>query len=486
MFFKKKQTAPNATLLTKLGLFTTTAIVVGAVIGSGIFKKPALMASQLGSADLLLAIWVIAGVITLFGALTNAEIASFITATGGQYVYFQKMYGKFTAFLYGWAIFAVIQTGSIASITYIFSEYTEFFFHLPRFAPDIEKGVYLFIPFIGNIYPLDNIGVKLLTIFVIFFLTTVNYFGVALGGRVTGVFSTLKVIAILLLVFIGFLFGNGSFGTVEINGMEKIASNPNIFAGIIAALSGAFWTYDGWNNITYIAGEVKIPQRNIPLGILFGTLIVMAVYLLINIAYLYVLPIEEMAKSTLVASDVAQKAVGPIGAAIVAAAVMISTFGTSNGTIMVSARVYFAMSKDGLFYNSIGNVHPKFRTPSNSLILQAVWSSVLVLSGTFDILTDMLIFVSWIFYGLGAYGVFILRKKMPDVERPYKVIGYPFVPIIFIFFAFIFVIFTLYNDIVNYMEGRTEIINSVFGIFLVLTGIPFYIYFLKKNKKLNL
>jgi APA family basic amino acid/polyamine antiporter len=189
---------------------------------------------------------------------------------------------------------------------------------------------------------LDNIGVKLLTIFVIFFLTTVNYFGVALGGRVTGVFSTLKVIAILLLVFIGFLFGNGSFGAVEINGMEKIANNPSIFTGIIAALSGAFWTYDGWNNITYIAGEVKKPQRNIPLGIFFGTLIVIAVYLLINIAYLYVLPIEEMAKSTLVASDVAQRAVGPIGAAIVAAAVMISTFGTSNGTIMVSARVYFS------------------------------------------------------------------------------------------------------------------------------------------------
>ena len=255
-----------------------------------------------------------------------------------------------------------------------------------------------------------------------------------------------------------------------------------MFGAVIAALSGAFWAYDGWNNITYIAGEVKKPQRNIPLGIIFGISMVIVIYLLINLAYLYVLPIDIMAKSTLVASDLAHKAVGPIGAAIVAAAVMISTFGTSNGTIMTSARVYYAMSKDSLFYNSIGKVHPKFRTPANSLVLQAVWSSILVLSGTFDILTDMLIFVSWVFYALGAFGDFVLRKKMPEVERPYKVIGYPYIPAIFVSFAFLFVIFTLYNDIVNYQENRTEIINSVFGIFLVLSGIPFYIYFLKKEK----
>lgn len=482
MLSNKRQNETNTKLLSKLGLYTTTCIVLGAVIGSGIFKKPALMASQLGSAELLLAVWVIAGVITLFGALTNAEIASFITETGGQYVFFQKMYGRFTAFLYGWAIFAVIQTGSIASITYIFSEYTEFFFQLPRFSPEIEKASLISIPFIGNIYPLDNIGVKLLTIFVIFFLSAINYCGVVFGSAVTGIFSTLKVFVILLLVLVGFLFGNGSFGELEISVVGKVTSNPAMFGAVIAALSGAFWAYDGWNNITYIAGEVKKPQRNIPLGIIFGISMVIVIYLLINLAYLYVLPIDIMAKSTLVASDLAQKAVGPIGAAIVAAGVMISTFGTSNGTIMTSARVYYAMSKDSLFYNSIGKVHPKFRTPANSLVLQAVWSSILVLSGTFDILTDMLIFVSWVFYALGAFGVFVLRKKMPEVERPYKVIGYPYVPAIFVSFAFLFVIFTLYNDIVNYQENRTEIINSVFGIFLVLSGIPFYIYFLKKEK----
>jgi len=469
-------------LLPRLGLFTTIAIVVGAVIGSGIFKKPALMASELGSPEWLIAIWVIAGVITLFGALTNAEIAGMITETGGQYIYFQKMYGNFISYLYGWAIIAVIQTGSIASITYIFSEYSQYFFHLPRFSPDIEKSFVLHIPFIGNIFFLENFGVKMLTIFIILLLSGANYIGVVFGGRISELFTTMKVLAILFLVVLGFTIGNGSFQNFWVDSPLYKSGGGGLFAGIIASLSGAFWAYDGWNNITYIAGEVKRPQRNIPLSLMIGTVIVIAVYVMINLVYLYIMPVSEMAKSGLVASDVAKMIIGPIGGGFVAAAVMVSTFGTSNNTIMVSARVYYAMSREKMFYPSIGEIHSKFRTPGNALILQAVWASVLVLSGTFDILTDMLIFVSWIFYGLGAYGVFVLRKKMPDAPRPYKVIGYPFVPFIFVIFASAFVVFTVYNDIINYIEGRSQIINSLFGILLVGLGIPFYIYFIKKNQ----
>lgn len=463
-------------LLPRLGLWTTTAIVIGAVIGSGIFKKPALMASQLGSPELLLIVWIIAGVITLFGALTNAEIASMITETGGQYIFFEKIYGSFVAYLYGWAILAVIQTGSIASITYVFSEYFEYFITLPKFSPEIENSFIINIPYIGNIYPLSNIGVKSLTIIIIWLLSAINYLGVRLGGNVSAFFTVMKILAILGLVVFAFSYAGGSTENfvkdypIELNDI-------GLFTGIIMALSGAFWAYDGWNNITYIAGEVKSPQKNIPKALFFGMLVIISIYLLINIAYLYVLPIEEMAKSNLVAADVARVSMGAYAGAFVALAVMISTIGTSNGTIMASARVYFAMAERKLFHLPIAKIHPRFRTPSNALILQATWTSILVLSGKFDDLTDMLIFVSWIFYALGAIGVYILRKKMKNTARPYKVFGYPITPAIFILFATLYVIFTLITDIQNFNEGKTEIINSLFGILLVLPGIPVYFYY---------
>ncbi len=472
----------NAGLIRGLGLVTTISVVVGAVIGSGIFKKPSVMAQYLGSPELMLAIWVVAGTVTLFGALTNSEIASFISETGGQYKFFEAMYGKFFAWLYGWAMFVVVQTGSIASISYIFSDYAQFFVKFPRFAENVEHSFKLFIPFIGNIYPLDNFGVKILTIMLIFFLTFVNIRGIVLGGSVSAVFTFMKVFAIFMLVLLAFGFGNGNWEHFSRDSSNYTKGEVNLLSGILVALSAAFWAFDGWNNITYVAGEVKNPKKNIPLALTIGTLIVIFVYLLINSAYLYVLPIEEIAKSELVATDTASKVLGLYGGTFIAIAVMVSTFGTSNGTIMVSARLYYSMAKEGLFFRNLAYVHPIFRTPSKSLIFQAVWSSFLVLTGTFDILTDMLIFVSWFFYAMGAFGVFVLRKKMPEVERKYKVPGYPVVPAIFVIFAFVFIIFTIYNDIEMYRQGRTEFINSIFGTLLVLLGIPFYISFMKKSK----
>ncbi len=469
-------------LLPQLGLFTTISIVVGAVIGSGIFRKPAFMAAELGTPELLIGIWVITGIVTLFGALSNAEVASMITETGGQYVFFQKMYGEMTAYIYGWAILVVIQTGSIASITYVFAEYSQYFFELPRFSKEIENSFTLYLPFIGKFYPLMNIGVKSLTIFVILLLTTVNYFGIKYGGYVANIFTSAKVLAMLILVIFAFSFTGGSFDNFVISSSHSLPSG-SLVAGIVAALSAAFWAYDGWNNVTYIASEIKNPQKNIPKALIIGTLIIVGVYVLINLAYLYVMPVSEMKDSTLVASDVAKLAIGPMGGALIAALVMVSTFGTANGTIMVSARVYFAMARNKMFYGPIGLTHKKYHTPANALILQAFWTSVLVLSGSFDDLTDMLIFVSWIFYAFGAYGLFVLRKKMSDVHRPYKVPWYPFTPAIFILFAFGFVVLTLYTDIQNYYQGRTEIINSVFGLLLTLIGLPLYYYFKKRNHK---
>ncbi|OGU57310.1 MAG: hypothetical protein A2X64_06255 [Ignavibacteria bacterium GWF2_33_9] len=470
-------------LKSELGLIITILYVIGAVIGSGIFKKPALMAGQVGSPEILLGIWVVAGIITLFGALTNAEVAGMIAETGGQYIFFQKMYGEFTAFLYGWGIFIVIQTGSIASISYVFAEYSQYFLHLPRFSPEVEKAFMLHIPMIGDIYPIANIGVKLVTIGLISVLTFINYLGVKFGGHIVAFFTSTKLLLMLFFIFMALFLTSGNTANFSTNIPFADMPQKSIFLGMIAAMSGAFWAYDGWNNVTYLAGEIKNPQRSIPVGLFVGTVIIITVYLLINLAYIYVLPITEMAKSTLVAADAAQKVLGTIGGGFVAALVMVSTLGTSNGTIMASARVYYAMSNRGMFFKSIGATHPKFFTPANALWLQLIWSALLVLSGTFDILTDMLIFVSWIFYALGAAGVFVLRKKMPDAPRPYKVWGYPWIPIIFIVFSFFFVIFTVYSDIVGYIEGRNQMINSVFGLLLLATGFPFYFIFKKIYKE---
>ena len=473
------QTEERPHFAPRLGYVTTVAIVIGAVIGSGIFKKPALMAQQLGSPEWLLAVWALTGVVTLFGALTNAEVAGMISATGGQYIYFQKMYGRLTAYLYGWAIFAVIQTGSIAAIAYIFAQYLGYFIPMPHLQPAYEQWA-INIPFIGAIHPLDDAGVKLTTIGCLVLLTYVNWLGVMLGGAVQTLFTALKLAAIGALIV--FSFGSGSGAVAHFTQAMPVhdVSTLAFLGALVAAMSGAFWAYDGRNNVTYIAGEIRNPQRAIPRALFSGTLFVVLVYIAINMAYLYILPIEEMARSNLVAADVARRALGAAGAGFVAIAVIVSTFGTTNGTLLVSARVYYAMARDKLFFNRLGGIHPRFLTPVPALWTQCLWASLLVVTGTFDTLTDMLIFVSWIFYALGAYGVFVLRKKMPDTPRPYKVWGYPWVPAIFVAFATVYVVWTLVDDIRNYASGVTTIINSVAGLALVALGVPLYFWWKRK------
>src|SRR5689334_5868224 len=326
-------------LLPSLGLFTTTMMVVGGVIGSGIFKKPAVMAAQLGSPELLLGVWLLGGIITLFGALTNAEIASMIPETGGQYVYFHRMYGPFFAFLYGWAVFAVIQTGSISALAYVFAEYASQFVRLPEL-PDTVGNWSVHLPALGDVAPLKDLGTKAVAAGLITVLTTVNYLGVKFGGLVQNIFTVAKVSVLLLLILGTFLLPTG--GTAANFTKVSSAIHPTglaLFAALAAGLQGAFWAYDGWNTVTYIAGEVKQPQRNLPRAIIFGMLLVTTVYLLMNVAYSYVLPIDQMAASKLVAADVAEKCFFG-GARWVALGVMISTFGACNATTLATARVY--------------------------------------------------------------------------------------------------------------------------------------------------
>ncbi len=464
-------------------------IVVGAVVGSGIFRKPGVMAGELGSPELLLGIWVLAGIITLFGALSNAEVASMLPQTGGQYVYFDKMYGPFFSYLYGWSVFSVIQTGSIAGIAYVFAEYATQLVALPRFGPEIESFA-ISIPFIGDIQPLLEIGVKGLAALVIIVLTIVNYLGVRFGGAVQNAFTVSKIIAILLLILLAFVLPDaGQAANLSIDSTTVDPAKVGLIVAIAAALQGAFWTYDGWNNVTYIAGEVKQPQRTIPRGLIYGMGVIIVVYLLINLAYSYVLPIDEMASSRLVAADVADKLFDG-GGKWIAILVMISTFGTTNGTILASARVYFSMARKNVFPRFLGNVHPRYHTPSSSLAVQCLWSVVLVFSGTFDTLTDMLIFVSWLFYAAGAIGLFVLRRKYPKAERPYRVPLYPYIPLIFIIFATAYLVLTVYGDITSYQQavaaGEPGIMNFALGLVLVFIGTPIYFYYHKRNSKASI
>ena len=464
-----------------LSLSSVLAIVVGGVIGSGIFMKPSIMLQQLGSPVWLLVVWVAAGIITLFGALTNAEPAAMFPETGGQYVFFQKMYGNGFAFLYGWSAFAVFNTAGNASIAYVCSQYADYFLHLPRLPAEQEQQVYLHIPFIGTIYPLQAIGIKLFTVGLICLFTFINTRSVLLGAGVQRFLTALKVVAIVLLV-VG-LFGSGKGSSSHL--FDTVAGMPSgaaLIPAFMAAAAGAFWAYDGWNNITFIAGEIKEPQRTIPKSLLLGLSVCILLYACINLAFVYVLPVEQMAVSSFVAADAASVTWGTAGAVLIVLLVVASTLGTTNSNVLSTARVTFAMGTENKLLSVAGKVHPRFQTPANALWINAAWTCVLIFSGSFDMLTDMLIFVSWLFYGMSALGVFVLRFRMKDADRPYKVWGYPFVPAIFVLFTFFFLATTVYRDVMNYQQGITPVMNSMFGISIALLGIPVYLFSIRRSR----
>ncbi|PQV61028.1 APA family basic amino acid/polyamine antiporter [Sediminibacterium magnilacihabitans] len=471
---------PEPILKRTLSLRTTIAIVIGGVIGSGIFMKPALMAAQLQSPLLLLSVWMVAGIVTLFGALSNAEVAVMFPETGGQFVFFQKMYGPRFAFLYGWAAFAVFNTAGNASIAYVFSQYANYFIHLPRLSLATEQAYHLHIPGVGTIFPLEQIGVKLLTVFIIVVLTLINYFSVGYGSMVQRFLTALKAVAIVLLIG-GILFsGKGSWEHL-VTATPQHLQGLNFIGMYMAAVAGAFWAYDGWNNITFVAGEIKEPQRNIPRSLFTGLFFCIIVYVLLNLAFVYVLPIQQLANSSFVASDAASVVWGMKGGSLIALLVMLFVLGTTNANVLATARVTFATAASSKKTNWVGKIQSRYHTPGNALLLNACWTIILIFSGSFDMLTDMLIFVSWFFYGMSALGVFILRYKMKDFPRTYKVWGYPFVPLLFVVFAFFFLASTLYTDIINYRNGHTQVINSLLGILITCVGIPLYYFF--KNRK---
>jgi len=470
----------TSSLSKKIGYWSATAIIVGSIIGSGVFMKPASMAGQLGSPIWLTVVWIIAGLFSLMGALVYAELGAMMPETGGIYVYFRKMFGDFVAYLYGWAAFSVMNTTGVAAIAFVCAQYADYFLHLPRFDVSVEQSVVWHLPFIGGLHPLENFGVKSLAITIVAGLTWLNVRSVKAGSSFQLISTIVKMGVIAALVIGIFFFGNGS--------VENFfhAENPKqggaLLAGIIAALTGAFFAYDGWINITFIAGEIKQPQRNIPKSLFTGVIACIIVYVLVNQAYLYVLPVEKIAASSLVASDAIAVALGNTGGALVAAMIVICTLGAINGNLMATTRVTYAMGKDKVFLPWAGKEHKRFQTPGNALWLHGAWISVLIISGSFDMLADMMVFISWIAYGMGAVGIFMLRKKMPDAERPYKIWMHPFVTLLFIIFTAAFLVITVYNDVTNYLNDRQPVVNSLLGILIVVLGIPFYFYYRKKKK----
>lgn len=468
-----------STLFRQLNRNTAIAIVIGGVIGSGIFMKPSLMAAQLNSPFLLLSVWLVAGIVTLFGALSNAEVAAMFPETGGQYVFFRKMYGEGFAFVYGWAAFAVFNTAGNASIAYVFSQYTGYLVELPRLDASVEHAWSLHLPFIGTFYPLENIGMKLLTVLVVLVFTAISYRSVEYGGRVQRILTALKASAILILIGSIFFSGKGSLGHFKQN-LPGVPEGWALVSAYMAALAGAFWAYDGWNNISFIAGEIKEPQKNIPQSLFIGLSFCVIVYMLINMAFVYLLPINQLATSSFVASDAATVAWSSAGGIMITLMVMLFVLGTTNANILATSRVTFALGKDNRLFSWAGKIQPAYRTPGNALWLNAGWTICLIFSGSFDMLTDMLIFVSWFFYGMSALGVIVLRFKMKAEPRPYKVWGFPVVPVVFVLFTAFFLVTTLYNDIIHYKEGTTPVVNALLGLAITALGIP--VYALSKRK----
>ena len=460
-----------------IGLSTAIALVIGTVIGSGIFMRPAEMAALLGSPVLIFGVWIFAGIFTMLSIMVLAEVAAMLPETGGNYAFMRHMYGEFWAYLFGWSAFAVVNCAGSAGIAFITSQYIEYFIKLPSFPTEVEQSVIFHIPLVGDILPLDDFGVKVLTIIIICIFTWISYRSTKTSGVLMNVFSSAKVVAIVLLVGGLFVSGKGDMSNFLQSSTVIQPVGFALLTAIIAACNGALQAYDGCNNLLNVTGEIKDPGKNIPKSLFIGLSVCIVVYLLVNAAMIYVLPVDQMAKSSLVASDAAQLAFGVIGGGLIAFLIAFSVLGTTSSNVFTSPRLTFAMAQDNLFFKTAGKIHPQFNTPGNALIIHLGLMIVMVLSGSFFILADMYIFIVWTFNLMLMIGLFILRRKMPGKERPYKVWGYPWIPILVILFNAFYLIITLVDDIQKYLEGKTRLMNSVFGIVVTAAGIPLYYYF---------
>ena len=452
-----------------LGLRLAIVMVIGNIIGSGIYKKVAPMAAELHSPGWVLVCWALGGLITMMGALSNAEIASMLADTGGEYSYYKKIYGKFFSFLYGWSNFTAIKTAAIASIAYVFAESLHSMVHFsPVFAQwqDVNIG--------GVFYPFKGFNVKLVAITLIVLLTWVNSRGLRLGANLSTILLLMVVAGITIIVTFGSTATEADIASAFT--MSTTTSDAVTVSAVFTAMLAAFWAYEGWNSVGFLGGEIKNPHRNVPVSIAIGLTVVIIVYLMANTTYLALVPVEtyeqiNAAGNSIAAVEAVKFFWGNNGVLFISFLILLSTLGCTHATILSNARTSFAMAKEGLFFKKMAIINSS-QVPGNALWYQGIWACLLVMSGTFDQLTDMLIFAAFIFYGATTLGVFILRKRMPDTPRPYKVWGYPVIPALFIIFCVVL--------IGNTIMARPR--EAAIGLSLILLGVPFYYWFLKSKK----
>lgn len=438
----------------ELNLLDATSIVAGSMVGSGIFIVSADIARQVGNAWLLLLVWLVSAVITTMAALCYGEYAAAMPEAGGQYIYLKKVWGKLVGFLYGWVLFLVIQTGTVAAVAVAFAKFLSILF--PQIASDV--------PVIGGISQIQLIAIGLVS-----FLTYINTQGVKIGAIVQTLFTSTKMVALVGLVICGLFFGLNADVMMNNFEMSSIPLNMNVFSIVAVAMVGALFSSDAWFNVTFIASEIKNPKKNLPLSLVLGVGGVCLIYFLINLMYTGVLSLDaiQTAQADIVGATFFDAMFGNVGKVIISIIILISAFGCANGILLSGARVYWAMARDGLFFEKLGVIDSKTNVPVNALVIQGVWTCLLVLSGSYSDLLDYVIFAALLFYIMTIGGLFLFRKKFPDMERPYKTLWYPFLPAFYCVVAgFIAVNLIIFKPV-----------YSLAGLGLLLLGVP--VYYLK-------
>lgn len=435
-----------AHLKRSLTTFDMTMIAIGGTIGSGIFLTPATIARDVETPWLIFGVWIAGGLITLAGALTFSEAASLLPEAGGQYVFISRAFGSLTGFLFGWAYFMVVNAGGLGALSIAFATY------------------------LGYFVPLGPAGMKVVAIGGLLALTTINVLGVKAGAIFSDVFTVLKLAGIAGLVVAGLVFG--SSGTTDFSA-AGFAPPDDLWGALALGMVGVLWSFGGWQHATYASAEVRNPQRTLPLAMTVGASAVLVIYLATNLAYLFLMTPADMAATPTVAADAVERVLGPVGGSLIAVAIFISTFGVVGIYTLTAPRIYYAMAADGLFFRKVAHIHPRFHTPAFAIVLQSLWAAVLILFwGTFENLISYVVFTDWIFFALGGASVIVLRRTMPDAPRPYRVPGYPWVPLFFVTTSACFVVMTLVQKPAQAWAGL---------IFLGL-GVPVYYAWRRQNR----
>jgi APA family basic amino acid/polyamine antiporter len=436
-------------LVRSLRLPQAAALVAGTIIGASVFVQASEITALVPSIPVILLAWTVSGVLTLFGALACAELASAFPRAGGVYVFLRESFGPLPGFLWGWSMFWIMHSGIIAVMAVVFARYAGYF---------------------GSF---DDRGIRAIAVAAILGISAINYFGVRWGSAVQTLFTAGKILAIVLIVSVGFGVGSHLAAHFQYAASGAAAAPAHVtVAGFLLALIAGLFTFGGWHIVTYTAEETVQPERTIPLALMIGIAVVTACYLALNLVYFYVLPLDRVAASQRVAADAAVVLIGSRGGAIISGLVTFSAFGAMTGSILAAPRVYFAMARDGLLFRRLHDVHPRFHTPHRAILLQAVWASVLVWTGTYHQLFTRVIFIQWAFFALMAAGIFVLRRR-PDYKPPYRIWGYPWVPAIFIVASLSIVI----NRV------RSEPLDSVLGLALVGFGVPVYYAWSRRRRR---